>query len=502
MMAEYDVVVIGAGNGGLTAAARLARDGARVLMLERHNVPGGCATSFCRGRFEFEVALHQLTGMGLPEAPGPLRRMLGSLGVLDKLEFMDMNDLYRIQLIGGGLDITLRPNREEAIAELSRQFPREKDAIRKYFDLMYTFFQQVIPAFYMQDPEATKEKYPLYFKYALKNAQEVMDEFFTDEMLKFALSPYWTYIGLPPRLMTFTDMASMYVGYIELKPYHLRGGSQALSQALADAVIQKGGDIRYNCGVKKILVEGGAVCGVITEDGEEIRTNFVVSNASKVSTYNELLDPETVPESARAELRQCDIAESGFVIYMGLDCTPEEAGFTESLNFIFGTTDIEKSYEKMKHLDIDDNDAMVLSCYNIRDKSFAPEGASQVALVTLKYGDPWLRVSPRDYYDVKYRVADQMLNVVGKLYPRLRGHIEEMEVATPLTFMRYLGHPRGSIYAFDHHIKDSEIFIPNEPHIKGLYGAGGWVGLCGFQPTLQSGMTTARAVLKELKKKA
>ena len=63
-MSDYDVVVVGAGNGGLTSALRLAQSGLRVLLLERHNIPGGCATSFRRGRFEFEVALHQLSGMG------------------------------------------------------------------------------------------------------------------------------------------------------------------------------------------------------------------------------------------------------------------------------------------------------------------------------------------------------------------------------------------------------------------------------------------------------
>jgi phytoene dehydrogenase-like protein len=498
-MPDYDVVVIGAGNGGLTAAARLAKGGARVLVLERHNVPGGCATSFCRGRFEFEVALHQLTGMGLPENPGPLRRMLKSLGVLDRLEFLDMNDLYRLQVIHEDIDITLRPSREGVVSELQRRFPREKEAIVKYFDLMYAFFSDAIGAFYMQDPEASPQKYPLYFKYALKSAQEVMDEFLTDPKLKFMLSPYWTYIGLPPRLMTFLDMASMFVGYIELKPYHLKGGSQALSSALAESIIENGGAIRYNCGARRILVRNGRVAGVLTEDGDEIATNFVVSNASKVTTYTDLLEDEDVPDSVRAELRQSTIAESGFVIYMGLDCSPEEAGFAESLNFIFGDTDIEKSYEKMKALEIDDSDAMVLSCYNLRDASFAPPGCSQVALVTLKYGDPWLHVAPGEYYDVKHRVADQMLGVVGKLYPNLRGHIEEMEIATPLTFLRYLGHPRGSIYAFNHHIKDSEIFIPNRPHVKGLYGAGGWVGLCGFQPTLQSGIVAAKQVLRELK---
>ena len=82
-MSDYDVIVIGAGNGGLTASASLAQKGLKVLLLERHNIPGGCATSFCRGRFEFEIALHQLSGLGTPDKPGPLRMNVDKLGIVN-----------------------------------------------------------------------------------------------------------------------------------------------------------------------------------------------------------------------------------------------------------------------------------------------------------------------------------------------------------------------------------------------------------------------------------
>ena len=80
MTYEYDVVVVGAGNGGLTAASRLAQEGLRVVLLERHNLPGGCAASFVRGRFEFEASLHELCGVGTPEKPGAVRRLFTQLG--------------------------------------------------------------------------------------------------------------------------------------------------------------------------------------------------------------------------------------------------------------------------------------------------------------------------------------------------------------------------------------------------------------------------------------
>ncbi|MBM4314851.1 MAG: FAD-dependent oxidoreductase, partial [Deltaproteobacteria bacterium] len=197
MVADYDVIVIGAGNAGLTAAATLARKGARVLMLERHNIPGGCATSFCRGRFEFEVSLHQLSGMGTPAFPGPLQGLLQGLGVLDKLEFVRMEDLYRV-IVPGRLDLVLPADKGGVIGALQGRFPAERENISRFFDLVYRFFSEVISAFYMKDPEVTPEKYPLYFKYAFRDAQSVLDAHFTDPLLKLAVGIYWCYMGLPP----------------------------------------------------------------------------------------------------------------------------------------------------------------------------------------------------------------------------------------------------------------------------------------------------------------
>ncbi|MBI9087343.1 MAG: NAD(P)/FAD-dependent oxidoreductase [Desulfobacterales bacterium] len=496
-MTAYDAIVIGAGNGGLTAAATLAKSGVRVLLLERHNIPGGCATSFCRGRFEFEVALHQLSGLGTPEKPGPLRSTLGQVGVLDKLDFVPMTDLYRL-VIPDVIDITLKPDLKDVIETLQARFPHEKDGIAGYFQLMYDFFTQVIGVFYMRDPDASREKYPLYYRYALKTTQEAMDEFIRDPLLQAVISPYWTYIGLPPEKMAFADMAAMFFAYIEFVPYHLKGGSQSLSNAIADVILSHGGRIRYNCGVKRILVEDGRALGVVTDNGEEIMADAIISNASKLTTYVDLLDREAVPESVFAEMRQSSLSQSAFTIYMGLDATPEQLGLTQSTNFILPGSDTNQAFERMKHLDINDDDAMILSCYTLVDPSFSPPGTTQAALVTLKYGEPWLNLPPAQYASEKFRVAENMLKVAEKSFPGLRDHMEEMEIATPVTHLRYLGHPRGAIYGFEKYLKDSTLFIPNRSPIENLFLTGGSVGLCGFQPTLDSGVSTARIVKRKL----
>jgi phytoene dehydrogenase-like protein len=188
-METYDTVVIGAGNGGLTAAARLAKKGLKVLLLERHNIPGGCATSFCRGRFEFEVALHQLSGMGTPERPGPLRMALAGLGVLDDLTFVEMKDLFSVSM-PDGFRLTLEADKEEVISQLEQRFPHEKTAIHQFFDLVYAYANNMLAAFFFKDPAPSRDKYPVLYSHAFKPANEVLDEIFTDPLLKGILSVY------------------------------------------------------------------------------------------------------------------------------------------------------------------------------------------------------------------------------------------------------------------------------------------------------------------------
>jgi prolycopene isomerase len=498
----YDAVVIGAGNAGLTAATALQRGGSHTLLLERHNIPGGCATSFVRGDYEFEVALHQLSGLGTEKRPFIMRKIFADLGVMDKVDFVQESELYRI-VVPGEIDTVLPASWTGLRKKLQVDFPAEVDNIESFLKLCEKItlecFMMLPRARKKNDQAVLKATCPNYIDYGMRSAKDVMDEFMADEKLKTIIAAYWCYIGVPPSDIPFPDLAMMIYAYAAFKPWHIKGGSQAMSSALLESFMEAGGEVRFNCGAEKILTSGDTVRGVVVEGGEEIACSAVVSNASSIITYNELLDHDKPPIEVSEDFKSRRMGTSAFVIYMGLDCTPEELGVTSASNFICMTQDEEKIHDGMQTMDAPS--AGMLTCYNFDDRSFAPEGKSIVSLVCLQYGDLWKGIPEEQYAPAKYAYAEKLLDLIAVSFPKIRDHIEELEVATPLTMMRYLNTPDGAIYGFKQNPQDSELFRERIDAISGLYMAGCWNNMGGFQPTYMAGESTARAVLKLLREK-
>ena len=495
-MPAYDVIVIGAGNAGLTAACTLQRGGAKTLLLERHNLPGGCATSFVRGRFEFEAALHQLSGVGSEANPSTMRDLFRNVGVADKIQLVEEHEMFRV-IVPGQLDLTLPADRDQTINLLDREFPGSRAGVTRFLDLCQEVTFQKYAAIRLAGRPGAQEalqKSNALLHYAFKSTKEVLDEIFVDQRLKFVLAAYWPYIGQPPSSLPFGDMAGLIYSYLEHKPFHIRGGSQTLSMALLDSFHEAGGQSKFNCGASKILIKKGAVTGVRTEHGEEISCSAVISNASTVTTYADLLDAQYFPEAIKKDFRSRRIGVSAFVVYLGLDATPAELGFTASTNIVSLHIDEERIFAGARTLQ--PAQQVFASCYDVNSIGLSPPGASQVMLITLQYAEPWERLDPAQYAQAKFAYAQSMLDTMGHLCPGVRDVIEELEVATPLTMMRYLGHPGGAFYGFDQDATDGWPIRNAESHVPGLYLAGAWAMAGGFQPTLEAGVRVARRILR------
>ncbi|MFE5297071.1 FAD-dependent oxidoreductase [Streptomyces sp. NPDC056632] len=491
MSPDVDAVVIGAGNAGLAAAVTLQRAGVRTLLVERHNVPGGCATSFRRGRYEFEVALHQLSGIGAEGQAFTLRGLLEDLGVAGKLDFVEERDLYRA-VVPGRYDVTVPADRAGAVDALEAAFPGNRHRVERFLRLVGDVaFWQVAA---MRGLPADRID-PLLFRQGLRPLGDVLDEHFDDPGLKSVLATYWTYLGQPPSRLAFQDLALVLFAYLEFKPWHIRGGSQALSTALLDSFLAAGGEARFHTEAEALLTERGRVVGVRFAGGEEVSARDVVSNASLPVTYG-MLGEAVVPARVRADLASRRVGVSGFVLHMGLDATPAELGFTASTTFVNADLDDARTYASWRTLE--PARGICVSSYDVAPIGFAPSGATHVSLMTLQYGDVWERIPPAAYARTKFAYAETLLDRVGAVAPGIRDAIEEVDVATPLTMARYLGHPGGAIYGYDQDRTESWLFRDSlrDPGVPGLHLAGSWAGSGGFQPTLESGYRVARRLLK------
>jgi phytoene dehydrogenase-like protein len=125
---KYDAIIIGAGLGGLTAGAKLAKEGKSVLLIEQHSKPGGCATTFRRHGFTLEVGLHEMDG---PSPRDMKNRIFTELEVFDKVEFLKVPEFYHF--VSGRNKITIPHDPVEATAVLKQEFPDEVEGIDSFF---------------------------------------------------------------------------------------------------------------------------------------------------------------------------------------------------------------------------------------------------------------------------------------------------------------------------------------------------------------------------------
>jgi phytoene dehydrogenase-like protein len=504
----YDCVVVGAGNGGLAAAAQLATAGAQVLLLEQHTVPGGFATSFVRGRFEFEAALHQLADVGPPTLKGEVRRFLeDDLGVY--LDWVEVPEAYRLIVTDPGehLDVTMPYGVQAYVDAFEKEVPGSRELVTRYLDLC----QEVIDAIiYLGESRGNPDRKVLTTKYAnfLRTApytvDEVADALQIPERVRKILHCQWAYIGLPTSRASFIHFAAMMAKFHRASAWIPRHRSHELAQALDAKIRERGGNIQYNTRVKEIQVRDGRVVGVVTARGDRIATDRVVANVSPTVTYNSLIHPKSeVPEIA---LRSCNArlpATSCFVVYMGLDVPLEELGLHEYSYFIYSNTNSEDIYDSAKVLQAPKGQAAL--CLNNAIPDCSPPGTSIISLTTLLLRpEPWKSVGPRNYVQVKNRIASDLLADFEKATgTSLREHIEEFEVATPQTFARYTGAHNGIIYGYESEPWDSPIvrmmMMEEDSYFDGLQLCGGYgIRGLGYHASIMTGQLAALLTLRDM----
>jgi len=508
-MEKFDVVIIGAGLGGLSAAGYLAKAGKKVLVLEHHTVPGGYAHEFRRGKYRFEVALHALDGA----APGGWSYpILKDLEVFDQVHFHRIDPFYTVQFpkqkIVAYADLMMYES------EMVKHFPHERDGIHTMIaDMVETYWQ--VRRFDAEGQLGVRpplEKMPALYPKMLNamsiSLDEYMSQFIQDRELKTAFTTLWGYYGLPPEKLNAAIFIFPWVSYHLMGAYYPEGGSMAISRALEATLKKYGGEIRYKQTVNKIEIKDGRAVAVVTEKGLRVEADVIISNANSPDTLLKFVGREHLPSDYVRGIEEAKPSISNFVLYLGLDRDLQAEGFTDHEMFVVDGYDSNASYQAAMNGDFA-RTGLSITNYSIADRGSAPEGGTVLNIFSLadwnsdnQWGTGGNLENYSDnpqYNELKKAATEILLDRTEKLIPGLRKSIKHIEVGTPITNWRYSRNIGGAIYGTDQTVDNSYGARLNaKTPIKNLFLTGAWTFGGGMSAAMLSGRDTCRMVLGHL----
>jgi len=504
---DYPTVIIGAGIGGLCCGAYLARQGIPVTVVEQHMIPGGYATAFKRGAFNFDVSLH-----GTSIRNNATEDILRDVGVLEKIDLVELPELYCLKSPSGEIESVPQRDPDAYIAVLARHFPNEEKGIRGFVEEMVDIADE--SGRIMKENPTVRgllykmtfpKRYPKMWRVRNKTLADMLDEYIKNPVLKDYLSALWGYYGLPPsRLSAF--MYSVATGdYIKNGSYYVRKRSQDLSNELAAMIENNGGRIIYGDSVEKIVLADGAVSSVELAKGASLPARAVVSNASAITTFNKMLPEGALPDSYMGKIRTYRPSLSSFIVWLGLK--EELRGKIKGAHiYTSGGQDPEKNYESIVKGEVE-KISYGLSIYDNVYEGYSDPGTSTVMITVLSGYEPWRRFeadykagNKDEYYKEKQRWTEMLIKrAEQEVIPGLSSMIEVKEAATPLTNWRFTRNTEGAIYGFEQSLENAYMNrIDNRTPVKGLYLASAWGNPSGgFTGVLMSGQQTFLKMMED-----
>jgi len=491
-MEKYDFIIIGAGMGGLSAANFLAKYNKKVLVLEKHNIPGGLVTSFARKDVHFDLGISGL--YDLKE----------NLTIQQFLEYWGGSKIETVPCRGDMncyIDGKKHVFRHGSIKEdFMREFHENKADVEKLFNIMETIVAEMFSGTESPEPpydmnlfqlikfgmKSMKQK-PMFMKYGNKDAKKVLDGLTDSEELKSAIYSYCPY---PMVFMAF----SYQWGVFSNNEYP-KEGMQAIPNASVASLEQMGGILKLNTEVTEILINDGHACGIRTKGGDEYHGK-VISNASPQYTYNWIKTEEKSVKKMYKAIAGKKIFSSICALFMSVDDS-YDFGKVECIT-IAGNKDYQKGTEEYT----EETAPIVI---NIYPKRHGDMYRPLVALIPLSYsyGDHWKteggKVRGEAYRAFKKQVEDTILS-------RIKSHlgndyIKAMaynELSTPMTYERYTFSQSGSFMGWSIQEKEYGKFLKQKTNIKNLYLVGQWVfpGF-GVASVMASGYYLAKEILKD-----
>ena len=486
----YDVVVVGAGIGGLTTAALLARAGRRVLVVERHDRVGGYGHAFRRGRYRFDSAVHLIGGCAPAGSDGGLvARLLGALDLAERAPLVPVDPIYDLRLPGA----TLRaPAGLEAFAEAHvARFPAARSGIHGFLGdcvRIRAEAELASEAAAAGAGPAALERLPTLRRLRRATLGEVLDAHVSDPAARAALAALWPYVGLPPSRASFLYFATMLLSYVADGARSCRGTFQALADLFAGAIDAGGGELLLRAEVRRVAVEAGRAAGVVLEHGQRIEAPLVISCVDLRQTALDLVGREHFDPRWLARLERLEPSISGFVVY---GATSLDLGAADLAHETFSFEDLDHEGAFRAAL-AGAPSWLTLTVPTLADPGLAPPGEHLFLLTTLAGYDP-----PSRWRRDKELLLEHMLALAEGVTPGLRRALTFCEAGTPRTLERYTRNSGGALYGF---ALSPDQVGPGRPAattpLPGLLLAGHWTQPGGgVYGALTSGVEAARLAL-------
>jgi len=465
---KYDAIVIGGGHNGLTAAAYLARAGRKVLVLERRDIVGGAAvTEEVFPGFRFSVASYVVSLL----RPEIIRDFdLPRHG----LEILPLDGTFT-PMPGG--DYLWRVNdHARTRREIARHSKLDAEAYDEYGRAMVEMARFVKPILNMTPPDPMtldpRELMKLAFlgkrfhgladtdrynqiQLMTMSAVDFLDQWFETDVLKATMAASGI-IG------TFLGVRSPGTAYVLLHHYmgeidgafrswgFARGGTGAISEAIASAAREAGADIRTEAPVAHIRVKNGSATGVVLANGDELSANLVLSSVDPHLTFLKFIAPSDLPTEFLDDVKRYKFRGSSGKVNMALDALPNFTSIPGDGAHLRGAISIspsvdymERAYDQAKYGEFSRRPYIDMVIPTLTDPSVAPPG-KHILSCFVQYAPYTLSSGTWD--DRREAFGDAVVDTIAEYAPNIRDIILHRQVLTPLDIERQFGLTEGNIF--------------------------------------------------------
>jgi phytoene dehydrogenase-like protein len=502
----YDVIVIGAGFGGLTCAANLAKYGKKVLLLEKVHHIGGTSYIFKRDGYYFPMGPLSFS------SPEVVLKILRAIGVEQLPRFIR----NQFRLVAPGLDIMYSQPFHDLKMQLKAAFKGEERGIDAFFDEL-EILNQTINDLEIWNPEyrvekisnkreldsASGKKLELLKKYSLIPAQEVLKKYIRDRSLQNFLGTQGTYT---PRMSMFL-LAIMWRLVSEMGIWFPSGGIHGILDSIYGIFSTGGGEARLSTPVKEIRIDNERAQGVMTAKGNVFEAKWVVSNVDYKKTFLELIPAQKVPKEFLELVENRPYFGSELCVYLGIDPQKVKLDGLGAQHLFYRK--LVKSEAEFDLTDFDNREIEIYLLSQNAPDATPPEKASLILRVGFPYDffEEWglgEKKRKKGYLEFKKKLAEKLVKTVEILMPGLTSSIEVMEIATPLTYQdwgqRYRGSIAGWSWAAENNKKFSKKLLIETPIqnllMVGMYSAAE-LFLGGVPTAMHTGYLASQIILND-----